>query len=79
MVLGASFAPWPLLCSPSAALTSSVLRRAKRKILKKSLPTAINELLLRILIFYIGTMVVLMSLAPWDKVGLEASPFVQIF
>mgnify|MGYP000155187580 FL=1 len=24
-------------------------------------------------------MVVLMSLAPWDKVGLEASPFVQIF
>lgn len=46
---------------------------------EKSLPTAINELLLRILIFYIGTMVVLMSLAPWDKVGLEASPFVQIF
>ena len=46
---------------------------------EKSLPTAINELLLRILIFYIGTTVVLMSLAPWDKVGLEASPFVQIF
>ncbi len=46
---------------------------------EKSLPRAINELLLRILIFYIGTMVVLMTLSPWDKVGLTASPFVQIF
>ena len=35
--------------------------------------------MLRILIFYIGTMVVLMTLAPWDEVGLNASPFVQIF
>ena len=46
---------------------------------EKSLPRAINELLLRILIFYVGTMVVLMTLAPWNKVGMEASPFVQIF
>lgn len=46
---------------------------------EKSLPRAINELLLRILIFYVGTMVVLMTLAPWNKVGLDASPFVQIF
>ena len=46
---------------------------------EKTLPRAINEVLLRILIFYIGTMVVLMTLAPWDEVGLNASPFVQIF
>lgn len=46
---------------------------------EKSLPRAINELLLRILIFYVGTMVVLMTLAPWNKVGMDASPFVQIF
>lgn len=31
------------------------------------------------MIFYIGTMVVLMSLSPWHEVGLQGSPFVQIF
>lgn len=46
---------------------------------EKTLPRAINEVLLRILIFYIGTMVVLMTLAPWNEVGMKASPFVQIF
>lgn len=46
---------------------------------EKTLPKAINELLLRILIFYVGTMIVLMTLAPWNEIGLEASPFVQIF
>ena len=45
----------------------------------KSIPKAINQVIWRILIFYIGTLLVLMTLYPWDKVGLEASPFVQIF
>ena len=46
---------------------------------EKTLPRAINEILIRILIFYIGTMVVLMTLAPWNEVGMNGSPFVQIF
>lgn len=46
---------------------------------EKSIPTAINQIVLRILIFYIGTMLVLMTLSPWNQVGLTASPFVQIF
>ena len=46
---------------------------------EKTLPKAINEVLLRILIFYVGTMVVLMTLAPWNEVGLNGSPFVLIF
>ncbi len=46
---------------------------------KKSIPKAINQVIWRILIFYIGTLLVLMILYPWNKVGLEASPFVQIF
>ena len=33
----------------------------------------------RILLFYVGTMAVLMALWPWNQVGMEASPFVQIF
>lgn len=46
---------------------------------QKSIPKAINQVIWRILIFYIGTLVVLMILYPWNEVGLEASPFVQIF
>lgn len=46
---------------------------------EKTIPKAINQVIWRILIFYIGTLAVLMTLYPWNQVGLEASPFVQIF
>ena len=45
----------------------------------KTIPRAINQVIYRILIFYVGTMIVLMTLWPWNEVGKEASPFVQIF
>ena len=45
----------------------------------KTIPWAINQVIYRILIFYVGTMIVLMTLWPWNLVGKEASPFVQIF
>ena len=45
----------------------------------KTIPRAINQVIYRILIFYVGTMIVLMSLWPWNEVGKSASPFVQIF
>ena len=45
----------------------------------KTIPRAINQVIYRILIFYVGTMVVLMTLWPWNEVGKDASPFVQIF
>lgn len=45
----------------------------------KTIPRAINQVIYRILIFYVGTMIVLMTLWPWNEVGTEASPFVQIF
>ena len=45
----------------------------------RTIPQAINQVIWRILIFYVGTMAVLMALWPWNEVGMEASPFVQIF
>ena len=45
----------------------------------RSIPKAVNAVPARILLFYVGTMVVLMSLVPWTEVTGEASPFVQIF
>lgn len=45
----------------------------------RSIPKAINTVPLRILLFYVGTLAVIMSLFPWDKIGSEGSPFVTIF
>lgn len=44
-----------------------------------SIPKATNQVLWRILIFYIGSLAVLLSLMPWTRVTAEVSPFVFIF
>ncbi|WP_196598774.1 amino acid permease [Pectinatus frisingensis] len=46
---------------------------------KKTIPKAINLIIGRILLFYVGSMFVLVTIYPWDKVGLNGSPFVEIF
>ncbi|MFU6377587.1 amino acid permease [Metapseudomonas otitidis] len=55
---------------------------------KKVIPKAINQVIYRILIFYIGALSVLLMLYPWDKLletlnaagdPYSGSPFVQIF
>ncbi|WP_409273473.1 amino acid permease [Neobacillus sp. SCS-31] len=46
---------------------------------KRTIPKAINSVIWRILIFYIGALGIMMILFPWNKVGSEGSPFVQIF
>lgn len=45
----------------------------------KTIPSAINNIVWRILIFYIGALGVMMVLYPWNEVGSQGSPFVQIF
>ncbi|MEE1865877.1 amino acid permease [Pseudomonas auratipiscis] len=46
---------------------------------KHVLPKAINSVPLRILLFYVLTLVVLMAIYPWTNIGSKGSPFVQIF
>ncbi|AIO65938.1 amino acid permease [Burkholderia oklahomensis] len=46
---------------------------------ERVIPRAINAVPVRILLFYVLTMVVLMSIFPWTGVGSSGSPFVQIF
>lgn len=46
---------------------------------RKTIPKATNQVIYRILIFYIGALGVLLSLYPWDKVIDTGSPFVLIF
>jgi amino acid transporter, AAT family len=44
-----------------------------------ALPKATNGITYRILIFYIGALLVIMSLVPWDQLSPDASPFVYLF
>ncbi|MBX8478057.1 amino acid permease [Pseudomonas capsici] len=46
---------------------------------QRTLPQAINAVPLRILLFYVLTLFVLMSIYPWPQIGTQGSPFVQIF
>lgn len=46
---------------------------------KTELPKAINTLPIRIGLFYIGSMIVIMSVYPWYAVKTTSSPFVQVF
>ena len=49
---------------------------------EKTIPKAINQVVFRVLIFYVGSLTILLSLVPWDKLelgGLDKSPFVMIF
>ena len=43
------------------------------------LPSATNSIIYRILIFYIGALVVIMSLVPWNQLEPRMSPFVLVF
>ncbi|MGP0222286.1 amino acid permease [Paenarthrobacter sp. NCHU4564] len=46
---------------------------------KKVIPQAVNTVPVRVLLFYVLTLSVLMSIFPWNQVGSNGSPFVQIF
>lgn len=46
---------------------------------KKTLPKAINTVLLRVLVFYIGAITVILAIYPWDQMDGTQSPFVMMF
>lgn len=46
---------------------------------EKTIPAAIDKVLWRILIFYVGAILVIMSIYPWTEIGTKGSPFVLTF
>jgi L-asparagine transporter-like permease len=45
----------------------------------KTIPKAINQVVYRILIFYVGSLAVILSLYHWSNLSFSESPFVMIF
>lgn len=52
---------------------------AEAKNPKVMLPDAIRKIPLRIMVFYIGTVLVLMMVTPWTDIPADQSPFVDMF
>ena len=46
---------------------------------EKTIPKAINNIPVRILIFYIGALFIIMSIYPWNGIDPASSPFVKVF
>lgn len=44
---------------------------------RKTLPKAINSIVARIIIFYVGALAIIMSVTPWDQISPGQSPFVS--
>ena len=43
------------------------------------IPKAINNIPIRIIIFYVGALLIIMSIYPWNSINPDKSPFVQVF
>lgn len=46
---------------------------------QETIPMAINSFVWRIIIFYVGAIFVILSIFPWNRIGVDGSPFVQVF
>lgn len=46
---------------------------------EKTIPKATNQVIYRILIFYVGALVILFALSPWKNITTDSSPFVMVF
>ncbi|MCC3379068.1 amino acid permease [Paenibacillus farraposensis] len=46
---------------------------------EKVIPKAINNIPIRILLFYVGALLIIMSIYPWNEIVPSESPFVQVF
>lgn len=46
---------------------------------ERNIKKATNQLIYRILIFYIGSLIILFSLSPWKSIAADSSPFVTVF
>lgn len=52
---------------------------AETKNPEKVLPKAINDIPIRIILFYVGALFIIMSIYPWNQLQANQSPFVMVF
>jgi amino acid transporter, AAT family len=75
----AFFTAFPMVFFSFAGIEFVTITIGEAKNPKKVIKKAVNETLLRILLFYIATLAVIMCVIPWGKITSGTSPFVQVF
>jgi L-asparagine transporter-like permease len=66
-----------IFAAPATPILSKIVTKGLPAL--RSIPRAINQVVYRILIFYIGAISVMLCLFPWNQIGKAGSPFVTIF
>ncbi|MCF6161250.1 MAG: amino acid permease [Furfurilactobacillus sp.] len=69
----------PMVVFSFAGIELIGLTAAETKDPRKILPKAINELPVRIILFYVGALFIIMTIIPWTVANANQSPFVQVF
>lgn len=75
----AFFMALPIIAFSFGGLEIVGITAAEAENPKKTIPKATNQVLIRILIFYIGTITILLSLHHWSYLDKTSSPFILIF
>ncbi len=76
---------WPFIMAIGPVTVSFIgvesigLTAGETKNPEKTLPNAINKVVLRVIIFYIGSLFIIMILFPWNNINPKESPFVIAF
>ncbi|MDR1782385.1 MAG: amino acid permease [Bacilli bacterium] len=76
---GGFFLSFQMVAFAFAGMEMLGLTAAETKDPEKNLPKAINNVPIRIAIFYIGALFVIMCIYPWNIVDPTQSPFVMVF
>ncbi|MGM9911388.1 MAG: amino acid permease [Lacticaseibacillus absianus] len=75
----AFFTAFPMVFFSFAGIEFVTITIGEAKDPQHVIKKAVNETLLRILLFYIATLVVIMCVIPWWTISASSSPFVQVF
>ncbi|WP_273950088.1 amino acid permease [Leuconostoc mesenteroides] len=75
------FAAFPMVFFAFQGMEFVGITTAETENPRKVLPKAINTIIIRILIFYLGAMIIIMSIINWHVIAKtpESSPFVMVF
>ena len=71
--------PLPMVVFAFAGVEMVGMTAAETQDPEEVIPRAINNIPVRILIFYIGSLAVIMSIFPWNLLNANSSPFVMVF
>jgi L-asparagine transporter-like permease len=60
-------------------LEAAAVSSGEAKDPQRSVPQALRSIMIRLAIFYIGSMTILVGVVPWNQTGIHESPFVLVY